>query len=188
MEKNQIRRRGTRKSQVITSTSFKLNFRIFKATPIDKEAYKSFIVWSKKTKRFKVKRKIVPTLDRFHPGTKQARLVLEANGKRRWMIKSRGRLREYNKLWKHKVRDDVLCHYGGKCVCCGESNFAFLVVDHINGGGVKHRNKLKRWGTGFLSWVKQNNYPEYLQILCANCNMAKAHLGKCPHTLQLSKG
>ena len=31
------------------------------------------------------------------------------------------------------------------------------------------------------TWIKNNNYPERLQTLCFNCNMAKAHNGYCPH-------
>jgi hypothetical protein len=33
------------------------------------------------------------------------------------------------------------------------------------------------------NWIKKNNYPERLQILCFNCNMAKAHNGYCPHSM-----
>jgi hypothetical protein len=30
---------------------------------------------------------------------------------------------------------EMLSAYGGKCVCCGESEYKFLAIDHINGGG-----------------------------------------------------
>jgi ssDNA-binding Zn-finger/Zn-ribbon topoisomerase 1 len=31
----------------------------------------------------------------------------------------------------------VMKEYGGKCICCGESNIVFLTIDHIDGSGAK---------------------------------------------------
>ena len=82
------------------------------------------------------------------------------------------------------VRMEVLIHYGGnppKCKCCGESTVEFLCIDHINGGGSKKRKAL---GNGHMyTWIR-NNYPEDLQVLCHNCNMAKGFYGTCPHKLE----
>ena len=65
----------------------------------------------------------------------------------------------------------VLNHYGDKCVCCGESHEEFLTIDHINGGGNKHR---KKFGISRISeWLVKNNYPEGFQVLCMNCNFIK---------------
>ena len=78
--------------------------------------------------------------------------------------------------------------YGAACKCCGETEHRFLALDHINGGGFKHRKSLgiPRNGTAFYSWVAKNNYPPELQILCHNCNMAKGFYGSCPHSGPLS--
>ena len=69
-----------------------------------------------------------------------------------------------------------------ECACCGEKEFLFLSIDHINGGGNKHRKMTG--GTGgdhTYRWLVKNNFPEGFQVLCYNCNQAKGHYGQCPH-------
>ena len=100
--------------------------------------------------------------------------------------------KKYNKEWKMRnpeyfknhlktLRLDAFNHYGGAiCACCGETQYEFLALDHINGGGGEHRRSIGG-GTNLYSWLKKNNYPEGFQVLCHNCNMAKAYYGKCPH-------
>jgi hypothetical protein len=75
-------------------------------------------------------------------------------------------------------RDAVLNHYGTTCACCPESERAFLTIDHVNGGGNKHRKEI---GRNFTEWLFKNNFPEGYQTLCFNCNVAKHLLGTCPH-------
>lgn len=80
-----------------------------------------------------------------------------------------------------------MAHYSNgtmKCACCGESITEFLAIDHIEGGGNKER---KRVGSGqpFFRWLEQNGYPLGYQVLCHNCNMARAFYGACPHTKQV---
>ena len=77
---------------------------------------------------------------------------------------------------------EVLGHYGkdGKPVCtvCGESRVLCLTIDHINGGGMKHR-KLVTGGSGgsrFYYWLKRQGYPEGYQTLCMNDNFLKLML------------
>ena len=98
--------------------------------------------------------------------------------------------REYKKTWNYKNKDavaryykrlrvKVLNHYGHKCACCGEDRYEFLAIDHKNGDGNKHRKEIK--GTNVCLWIIRNDYPDDLQILCHNCNMAKTFYGVCPH-------
>ena len=90
--------------------------------------------------------------------------------------------REWDRLFLKRQRNQVIQHYGGKCVCCGETEYVFLALDHIEGNGNQHRlavcgsKKILR-----MSWVIQNNFPPEFQILCHNCNMAKSICGICPH-------
>ena len=86
-----------------------------------------------------------------------------------------------NEPKKLRVRKEVLKNYGGKCVCCGESDWHFLSLDHVNNDGAKHRREIGN--SQVYNWAKKNNYPNSLQVLCYNCNMAKAFYGKCPHGL-----
>jgi hypothetical protein len=95
----------------------------------------------------------------------------------------RERTRETCRLWRQRVRERVLQHYGCRCICCGETQKEFLAVDHIDGGGLDHRNEIGvgRNGTAFYSWIIKNNFPSSLQLLCHNCNLAKGFYGECPH-------
>ena len=95
--------------------------------------------------------------------------------------------RAYSAAHKSEYRNKVLAHYGGKCTCCDENTPVFLAIDHINGGGNKHKREIKRGGEGFYRWIVKNNFPKGFQILCHNCNQAKHILGHCPHQGKLQQ-
>ena len=78
-----------------------------------------------------------------------------------------------------KLRAEVIAAYGGRCVCCGEGEPVFLALDHVNDDGRIHRSKIGN-GSAMCRWARMNGYPKSLQLLCHNCNYAKAHSG-CPH-------
>jgi len=83
--------------------------------------------------------------------------------------------------------------YGGVCACCGESNKAFLTLDHVNNDGAAHRRKLKAefgghpLGVRFYSILRRGGYPQDvpLQVLCWNCNCAKQYYKDCPHKVSI---
>jgi len=83
----------------------------------------------------------------------------------------------YQKRLYKELKEDVFFQYGGKCVCCGEDNTAFLTIDHIHNDGNKHRHKNNRYsGVAIYRLLKKNNYPkDNYQILCYNCNCSKQH-------------
>jgi hypothetical protein len=77
-----------------------------------------------------------------------------------------------------RVKFEGIEAYGGKCVCCGESEQKFLTIDHIN-----ERDEGDVW-TGKRLWAKLKSlgYPkDNYQLLCFNCNWAKYYYGVCPH-------
>lgn len=82
-----------------------------------------------------------------------------------------------------KKRKDVFDHYGWECKCCGETESAFLTIDHIDSNGAKQRRK---HGACQVDWIIRLGFPEGLQTLCYNCNCAKQYNKGCPH--QLKKG
>lgn len=89
---------------------------------------------------------------------------------------------------RHRLRlkFDVAAHYSSGppvCACrgCGVSDIEFLSIDHIAGGGTKHRKETKIVGTGMYRWLKLNGFPAGYRILCHNCNQARGHYGYCPH-------
>lgn len=81
------------------------------------------------------------------------------------------------------VKDEVIEAYGGRCVCCGESEKVFLNIDHINNDGALDRLKSQLFGTKMYRFLRRNGFPkDNYQLLCCNCNWAK-HVcdGECPH-------
>ena len=92
--------------------------------------------------------------------------------------RNKEKIRKRSVQYNQRIRLDAISRYGGICSCCGESELGFLSIDHIEGGGNKHRKTFK---TSIYRWLKKNNYPDGFQILCHNCNMAKAFYGMCPH-------
>ena len=78
---------------------------------------------------------------------------------------------------KHRqLKVDVMTHYGkGECACviCSENRLDCLSIDHIEGGGNKHRKTTLRSTGSFYKWLKTNDYPEGYQTLCMNCQFAK---------------
>ena len=70
-----------------------------------------------------------------------------------------------------------------KCACCGESNIAFLSIDHINGRNKTDVDKKGRRLTGSNLYLKLKKlgFPKGFQVLCYNCNCAKHYNQQCPH-------
>lgn len=80
------------------------------------------------------------------------------------------------------LRLQAIQAYGGKCVCCGEKERAFLVFDHVNDDGAEHRKIVS--SAHMPWWLARNDYPDTIQLLCANCNTAKQWSpGGCPHLI-----
>ena len=85
-------------------------------------------------------------------------------------------------------RDAAIAAYGARCACCGETERAFLAIDHIGGGGNAHRREIGGGGTRLAQWLKVNGYPEGFRVLCHNCNQATANGRECPHAKSLKSG
>lgn len=88
--------------------------------------------------------------------------------------------KRYEKI-RAQNRIDVIDHYGGKCVCCGETELHFLAIDHPNNDGGDERKKVGA-GSSFYAWLIRNDLPDGYVVLCHNCNFGR-HLngGICPH-------
>jgi len=70
-----------------------------------------------------------------------------------------------------KKRMLVLNHYGCKCQWpegCDVTDPDMLQVDHINGGGNKHRKEINKI---FFNWLIDNDFPPGFRLLCANHNV-----------------
>jgi len=73
------------------------------------------------------------------------------------------------------------------CACCGERNFKFLTIDHIDGIPTQEKEESKAKGRkishGMRLYYKlvREGFPSGFQILCFNCNSGKGIYGVCPH-------
>ena len=81
-----------------------------------------------------------------------------------------------------RLRAEVLAHYGTNgvpmCQCCGERTLEFLGIDHIEGGGCKHKKEIH---AHLYKWLKDHGFPEGFRDLCHNCNQSLGAYGYCPH-------
>ncbi len=95
---------------------------------------------------------------------------------------------EITKANNRRLKTQIILHYSNGnscCECCSEHRIDFLCIDHINGGGSKHRASLnRRAGRAFYYWLKKTGYPEGYRVLCYNCNQGRQlNNGVCPHKM-----
>lgn len=90
------------------------------------------------------------------------------------------RVREGARRRRARLRAEVIAAYGSVCVCCSETDVRFLTLDHVNGGGRQHRAKS---GDVALQDARRRGFPADYQVLCFNCNCARAIYGLCPHII-----
>jgi len=93
--------------------------------------------------------------------------------------------RKLHLAYRRKLKLEVLTHYSNgnlKCQCpgCDVTHIEFLSLDHINNDGKKDR-EINGLGIYFYARMKRLGYPDHLQVLCYNCNLAKSMFGQCPH-------
>lgn len=98
------------------------------------------------------------------------------NGKRRMRVRNES---------ARKIRLEVIEAYGATCVCCDEKRIQFLTLDHIQGGGGAHRQRLG--ARGVYNEVKRLGFPrDTFRLLCMNCNFARRFGKQCPHEMERS--
>lgn len=82
--------------------------------------------------------------------------------------------RVYKRKWNASHKEKVFLHYGKgeiECAMCGFSDARALTIDHVEGGGNKHRKEV---GSNYVyRWIVKNNFPSGFQILCMNCQFIK---------------
>lgn len=93
------------------------------------------------------------------------------------------RRKQSSKDYYAKLKQTVFDVYGNFCVCCGETEKAFLTIDHIKGDGAEHRKILGNRTLLYKS-IRDEGFPKNkYQVLCHNCNWSKGAGvdGKCIH-------
>lgn len=76
------------------------------------------------------------------------------------------------------LKTEVIRHYSPSGTCqnegCNFSDIRALTIDHIDGGGNKHRRQLfpntpRGAGNAIYRWLKNAGYPDGFRVLCMNC-------------------
>lgn len=103
---------------------------------------------------------------------------------RRFRRENLEHVREYGRNsarnFRKKQCAKVHAAYGGKCVCCGETEPLFLAIDHIKNDG--HRERKTKPPGSFYGRIVRAGFPKRYQLLCYNCNVGKHRNGGiCPH-------
>ena len=82
--------------------------------------------------------------------------------------------RAYYLKYRKKCRQEIIENLGGKCIQCGFHDWRGLQIDHVKGGGTKHRKQFTNSWQYYKSILDQLETGEY-QLLCANCNQIKRY-------------
>lgn len=128
----------------------------------------------------------------FHAsGARRCRTCTNEKSKQRKAFSTeRGRAvrNRYAKEYNKRLRLEMISAYGGKCACCGESEYTFLTLEHLGGGGNHERAKYGNGrnsgsaGMKILARLRREGWPKgKYTVLCANCNMATKLGRTCPH-------
>lgn len=113
-----------------------------------------------------------------------------ANLRRKWKSENleafHQKMNRQAKVWRKNLKLEVLKHYSKsgriECECCRENHLEFLTLDHLDSKGIEDR-KIFKCPSAFYSFLRKNNYPRKLRILCFNCNISLGTYGYCPHEL-----
>src|SRR5487761_87042 len=99
---------------------------------------------------------------------------------RAWVAIHRDERRRQRRAWMDAHKLLVMKRYGPngrpECSCCGESQLAFLTLDHIDNDGAVQRRALRVDGTKapggdpWYQYLKKKGLPDLrLQTYCWNC-------------------
>lgn len=84
-------------------------------------------------------------------------------------------VKESNKKYHAKNRENLLNLLGNVCCKCGFSDKRALQIDHIHGGGIKERKLYNTKDYHRIVLKSLENKENKYQLLCANCNWIKRY-------------
>ncbi len=124
--------------------------------------------------------RVVSTLPPQLPNDRKSFDLLSPRGQ--WHRLNRARGRAASRAQNQRVRREAIEAYGGKCKCCGETEWQFLTIDHEKGANHPMYAGIPRTGHEFYWALRNEGYPRKgFRLLCWNCNNAIGHYGSCPH-------
>lgn len=100
-----------------------------------------------------------------------------------WIKRNPDRAKARSESFRKRLKQELFDAYGHQCACCDEAEEAFLTLEHTNGDGADHRQRVGS-GSGVYQDLKKRGWPkDGYEILCWNCNMARRYGNTCPHKL-----
>jgi hypothetical protein len=85
------------------------------------------------------------------------------------------------KAKRQKCRLELIARYGGRCNCCGLSDYRWLSLHHKNHDGGAERRQHKRNAANRLYHLVKQPIRDDLELLCYNCHLSQDFFGCCPH-------
>ena len=81
-----------------------------------------------------------------------------------------------------KLRSLVLTAYGRKCSHCGDPRLECLELHHVGGWGKEQRAEMGGRFNGYAlwKWIRDNNFPASISLLCGSCHSALSYWGSLP--------
>ena len=98
-----------------------------------------------------------------------------------WMFFTCQKCSDRGRSQVERKRRTIFSWYGTKCACCGEAEYYFLTLDHVNSDGAQERALLGGQQQVLNRLWKEQRVSLQYQLLCYNCNCAREMCGTCPH-------
>ena len=102
---------------------------------------------------------------------------------------NKGRYAENRKRYKDDLRKAAFGAYGNKCSCCPEHRISMLEFDHVGGWGKEHIGStgVRISNTALFIWLRNNDYPSTIRLLCGSCHTSITRNGVCEHETEALK-
>jgi len=150
--------------------------RILEQHKLYSQEHKAEISENKRLYYQKNKEKLLASPSRAKAG-KKYRLSHREQGiarSKKWQQNHRKQALAHGKKSREKVKREVISHYSQDKSCCqkcGLNDMRALTIDHIEGGGNRHKKEIKK--TYIYYWLREHNYPIGYQVLCMSCQFIK---------------
>ena len=117
--------------------------------------------------RDKLGRKYCPSCQRWLNEREFSKSIAKLDGLKNACKRCRWIRQKHDTLIARIIAIQIYSDGHMNCALCGNEDIDCLSIDHVKGGGGKHREKIRM---PIESWLEQNNYPDGFRILCHNCN------------------
>lgn len=115
----------------------------------------------------------------YHRKYRETNIENRRKWNKEWIENNREKYNAQKAKYRDNTKIEVFTYYGKwniSCVICWFNNLDWLCLDHINNDWNEHRKQMwvtRRVWINTYEKLRKDWYPEWIQILCANCNQIK---------------